>query len=363
MESTNLSKEDECLICLDLLVQPSTTMCGHTFCKRCLIQYLEKEQKCPMCRKPIFQSPDTLSTNFVLESIIKEKYPNQYNERLKSILNENQNNINESNEIKTNIPSIILENFYTYPNLIRSKIILKNDKKLLTTILNISVNDRVLLIIPSNNITQNMICSLCEIVEIHDLHNSNSIDVRFKGIKRIKLTSFNRNNVFDLSNGIPFIDNDIEDNEIKESLLRKLNDIVNFNSLILKNSPYSLTALIEKNFGPLPNIPSFFNEHNSLKIEGISLYFLSLLKDNNKIKYFETTNLKERIEFLHTKYKDIVKFKRNMSLPLIFYDIPTINSWEYSPKSIIIIILICLLFLILSKYGVIKKQHYYENYN
>ena len=262
MESTNLSKEYECLICLDLLVQPSTTMCGHTFCKRCLIQYLEKEQKCPMCRKPIFQSPDTLSTNFVLESIIKEKYPNQYNERLKNLLIENQNNINTSNEMKTNIPSIILENFYTYPNLIRSKIILKNDKKLLTTILNISVNDRILLIIPSNNITPNIICSLAEIVEIQDLHNSNSIDVRFKGIKRIKLTSFNRNNVFDLSNGIPFIDNDIEDNEVKESLLRKLNDIVNFNSLILKNSPYSLTALIEKNFGPLPNISSFFNEHN-----------------------------------------------------------------------------------------------------
>ena len=362
MESTNISKEFECLICLDLLVEPCTTMCGHTFCKRCLIKYLEKEQKCPMCRKPIFQSPETLSTNFVLENIIKEKYPNQYNERLKSILIENQNNINESNEIKTNIPSIIIEKFYTYPNLIRSIIISKNEKKLLTTILNISVNDRVLLIIPSNNITQNMICSLCEIVEIHDLHNSNSIDVRFKGIKRIKLISFNRNNVIDLSNGIPFIDNVIEDNEIKESLLRKLNDISNFNTLILKNSPYSLTTLIEKNFGSQPNIPSFYNEHNSLKIEGISLYFLSLLKDNNKLKYFETNNLKERIEFLHTKYKDIVKYKENMSLPLIFYDIPSISSWEYSPKSIIIIILVCLLFLMLTKYGVIKKQHY-ENYN
>jgi hypothetical protein len=208
-----------------------------------------------------------------------------------------------------------------------------------------------------------MICSLCEIVEIHELHNLNSIDVRFKGIKRIKLTSFNRNNVVDLSNGIPFIDNVIEDNEIKESLLRKLNDISNFNTLILKNSPYSLTSLIEKNFGSQPNIPSFFNEHNSLKIEGISLYYLSLLKDNNKLKYFETNNLKERIEFLHTKYKDIVKYKENMSLPLIFYDIPSISSWEYSPKSIIIIILVCLLFLMLTKYGVIKKQHYYENYN
>ncbi len=129
MESTNISKEYECLICLDLFVEPSTTICGHTFCKSCLMKYLEKEQKCPMCRKPIFQTPETISTNFAMENIIKEKYPSQYQERLKNLTSQNVINNNKNTEIRTNIPTIIIDKFYTYPNLIRSIKIMKTEKK------------------------------------------------------------------------------------------------------------------------------------------------------------------------------------------------------------------------------------------
>ena len=79
------------------------------------------------------------------------------------------------------------------------------------------------------------------------------------------------------------------------------------------------------------------------------------MKDDNKLQYFESNNLKERIEYIHTKYKDIVKFKDNMSMPLIFYEIPNISNWEYSSKSIIIMLLICIIFLFLGKCGIIQK--------
>ena len=79
------------------------------------------------------------------------------------------------------------------------------------------------------------------------------------------------------------------------------------------------------------------------------------MKDDNKLQYFESNNLKERIEYIHTKYKDIVKFKDNMSMPLIFYEIPNISNWEYASKSIIIMLLICIIFLFLGKYGIIQK--------
>jgi len=40
MENKNIDKDLGCLICLELLYKPSTLNCGHTFCKRCLIDAL-----------------------------------------------------------------------------------------------------------------------------------------------------------------------------------------------------------------------------------------------------------------------------------------------------------------------------------
>ena len=76
----NVEPEFECQICMDLLVEPITTICGHTFCKICLIRYLRTKLNCPMCRKPILQSKESLAKNVMLENIIKSKYKNKYEE-------------------------------------------------------------------------------------------------------------------------------------------------------------------------------------------------------------------------------------------------------------------------------------------
>ena len=47
----------ECPICLQLLGEPVTTPCGHTFCRFCLVFALRKtKKKCPACRRGLLLS-------------------------------------------------------------------------------------------------------------------------------------------------------------------------------------------------------------------------------------------------------------------------------------------------------------------
>jgi hypothetical protein len=57
MEKPNKQPENdpkidfECPICLEIMFKPSRTPCKHFFCLQCLINHLEYERKCPMCRR------------------------------------------------------------------------------------------------------------------------------------------------------------------------------------------------------------------------------------------------------------------------------------------------------------------------
>lgn len=93
-----VSKDFECSICQDLLIQPVTLPCQHTFCRSCIKSYVvqqskdnvsedgfqrcrprnERNPKCPLCRCTIAIPPND---NFILKRLIEEKYPELSNER------------------------------------------------------------------------------------------------------------------------------------------------------------------------------------------------------------------------------------------------------------------------------------------
>ena len=98
----------ECMICMDLLIEPVTIQCGHTFCKLCLAGCITSLRKCPICRKPIYQLIDNISKNFLLESLIKEKYPERYNQRLKTLQPQLEKFNEDTVTINNSIPSLIL---------------------------------------------------------------------------------------------------------------------------------------------------------------------------------------------------------------------------------------------------------------
>ena len=55
MEKLNRSVKGEldCHVCYHLLLDPVTTPCGHSFCRRCLARTLDHSTSCPMCRRTL----------------------------------------------------------------------------------------------------------------------------------------------------------------------------------------------------------------------------------------------------------------------------------------------------------------------
>lgn len=66
----DVSHHLHCPICKNLLVDPVSTSCGHTFCKRCLDQHISmSEPHCPLCQEPVSSKP---SVNAALEALLRE---------------------------------------------------------------------------------------------------------------------------------------------------------------------------------------------------------------------------------------------------------------------------------------------------
>ncbi|XP_068582897.1 E3 ubiquitin-protein ligase TRIM39-like [Cebidichthys violaceus] len=60
--ASNLSSEDQflCSICLDVFTDPVTTPCGHNFCKNCITEHWNTNDRCqcPMCKEVFISRPE-----------------------------------------------------------------------------------------------------------------------------------------------------------------------------------------------------------------------------------------------------------------------------------------------------------------
>ena len=64
--------ELDCAICHELLLQPVTTVCGHTFCRNCLVRALDYREECPACRAHV--APN-FNVNVLLAAIVESRFP------------------------------------------------------------------------------------------------------------------------------------------------------------------------------------------------------------------------------------------------------------------------------------------------
>ncbi|XP_065878585.1 uncharacterized protein [Euphorbia lathyris] len=76
-----LKEELSCAICLEICFEPSTTSCGHSFCKKCLRSAADKcGRKCPKCRQ-LISNGRSCTVNTVLWNTIQLLFPEEVEAR------------------------------------------------------------------------------------------------------------------------------------------------------------------------------------------------------------------------------------------------------------------------------------------
>ncbi|CAF1224897.1 unnamed protein product [Rotaria magnacalcarata] len=74
----------DCPFCLKLLFEPTSTLCGHTFCLLCMERFIltsERVLQCPICRDDLNylrSSSSLLKTNAILHNLFRQQYEKEY---------------------------------------------------------------------------------------------------------------------------------------------------------------------------------------------------------------------------------------------------------------------------------------------
>ena len=253
---------------------------------------MREKALCPVCRKPILQGKETMVKSITLENIIKSKYGSVYEEKLK--LNKLMYDEDNSSSQRNNIPSITLENVYIWPKI--KKKIRVDDTQYSSTINSASINDRLIIIIPKFNLTEEDISCLCEILNIN--RATNYIEMELLGIKRFKVNrisniSESRTPLY-LASGELIKDIIIDSENLKIEILNKLRIIESIHTEMLQHASYSVSKTLETLYGKKPILP----DDNSIQnLEFISFYYLNVIKSNEKKKFYLSNNVIERIDW------------------------------------------------------------------
>ncbi|KAB8338807.1 hypothetical protein FH972_021751 [Carpinus fangiana] len=81
-------RELDCHVCYNMMLDPTTTPCGHTFCRKCLARILDHSSLCPVCRRTLFL-PSTLdrhSSNKALNRLLLALCPEKVAARREAVV-------------------------------------------------------------------------------------------------------------------------------------------------------------------------------------------------------------------------------------------------------------------------------------
>lgn len=84
--------EVDCQVCYALMLDPLTTNCGHTFCRKCVVRILDHSNLCPICRRTLLMRPGAINepSNDRLSRLLTTLFPDLVAARAEAALQEEQ---------------------------------------------------------------------------------------------------------------------------------------------------------------------------------------------------------------------------------------------------------------------------------
>ena len=85
-----IKSEMDCQVCYGLMLDPLTTTCGHTFCRKCVARVLDHSTVCPICRRNLLMPPGVLDypSNQRLSSLLLNLCPDAVAARAEAVAQE-----------------------------------------------------------------------------------------------------------------------------------------------------------------------------------------------------------------------------------------------------------------------------------
>nr|POE50730.1 lon peptidase n-terminal domain and ring finger protein c14f5.10c [Quercus suber] len=76
-------REVDCQVCYNVMLDPVTTFCGHTLCRKCFARVLDHSLQCPVCRRDVAVQPSLSdqSSNMTLVRLLNGLCPEIIDER------------------------------------------------------------------------------------------------------------------------------------------------------------------------------------------------------------------------------------------------------------------------------------------
>lgn len=76
-------KEVDCQVCYNIMLDPVTTACGHTLCRKCLARTLDHSTHCPVCRRSVITPPSLYKypSNKTLVNLLQGLVPDMVSAR------------------------------------------------------------------------------------------------------------------------------------------------------------------------------------------------------------------------------------------------------------------------------------------